>query len=594
MRTTIRVKHMLWFLAFVSGVGSIKAQSATVQVPMGRQVANSHLIVEGQVIQKQAMWDEDYQNIYTVNTVQVYKVFKGELNPVIQVITPGGTVGLDSESVHPSLHLNMNDIGLFMLEESILYINPASELPKYRAYSDAQGFFQYNFAENIAANSHTRYKGITTSLYDVIATYTQRPFTAVTSFNVEEHLPGNNTGLPQDIMAITGFTPTTASAGTKTVLTITGSGFGNTKGSVKFKDPDTGGNTLYAALNTQIVSWTNTQIKVEIPTNAGTGTVVVETNTGTSMSSLGVLTIEYSETTVISDSVFPGINVAYANQHVNKNSNEGYVFNLYSGFAITSGAEEAFSRALNTWVCDTGVNWVIGDNSNVNTTAADNLNIVRFDSGNELPEGVLGRCTTRSSGCFVEGGTSIEWYVKELDLRFNDTTNFNYSIDTPGNLQYDFESIALHELGHGHLLSHVIDTNEVMNYNIANGEMNRELSLFDVSGGADIHIRSTNFPVCNENTMTNATCNTTAIEEFSEESILIYPNPVADVLYLDNTEGAALERANVFDLEGRLILTSILAGNYTSQIDLSGVSNGIYLLQVQIADSSFSRKIVKE
>ena len=58
------------------------------------------------------------------------------------------------------------------------------------------------------------------------------------------------------------------------------------------------------------------------------------------------------------------------------------------------------------------------------------------------------------------------WYSNNMDIRFNSTTNWNYGPSATAGGQYDFETVALHELGHAHGLAHLIDgTNtEVMHY----------------------------------------------------------------------------------------------------------------------------------
>ena len=62
--------------------------------------------------------------------------------------------------------------------------------------------------------------------------------------------------------------------------------------------------------------------------------------------------------------------------------------------------------------------------------------------------------------------------------------------------QYDFESVAVHELGHGHELGHVINTLEIMNYSIANGQSKRVLSTNDLAGGNAVMARNASGTVC--------------------------------------------------------------------------------------------------
>src|SRR5688572_14684048 len=53
-----------------------------------QRIAESGLIVEGDVIAQKSFWDSRHQNIYTANLINVYKVFKGGFSGgQIEVIT---------------------------------------------------------------------------------------------------------------------------------------------------------------------------------------------------------------------------------------------------------------------------------------------------------------------------------------------------------------------------------------------------------------------------------------------------------------------------------------------------------------------------
>ena len=57
--------------------------------------------------------------------------------------------------------------------------------------------------------------------------------------------------------------------------------------------------------------------------------------------------------------------------------------------------------------------------------------------------------------------------------------------------QADFETVALHELGHAHQLSHVIMLGAVMHYAVEGGSTARTLSANDTAAGNFITSRST-------------------------------------------------------------------------------------------------------
>ncbi len=126
------------------------------------------------------------------------------------------------------------------------------------------------------------------------------------------------------------------------------------------------------------------------------------------------------------------------------------------------------------------MNWTVGAVTAINIVAPDTINIVRFDVGSELPAGVLGRCTSWYGGC---GSDPSIWVVGEIDVVFNDATNWQFGPADPTVAQVDFESVAVHELGHGQQLNHIISPGAVMHFSIGGGTKARVLGAGDITGG---------------------------------------------------------------------------------------------------------------
>lgn len=70
----------------------------------------------------------------------------------------------------------------------------------------------------------------------------------------------------------------------------------------------------------------------------------------------------------------------------------------------------------------------------------------------------------------------------------------------------------------------------------------------------------------------------------------IYPNPVNDILNIQNTDNISIDRISVFDFSGKLILTM---NGHTDQINLEGVAKGVYVLQIGSEGKSYKKKIIK-
>jgi len=305
-------------------------------------------------------------------------------------------------------------------------------------------------------------------------------------------------------VSITSFSPSTVQAGKAVILTINGSGFGATRGSgrVEFSNANNGGATIdVEPLSTEYVSWSDTQIKLKVPTDAGTGVFRVTNNSGSSALSNTSLTVEYNLTNVSYN------NRRYRTNMVDADGSGGYVLKYHTELYNNTQARNAFRRALDTWRCNgTGVYFDDNGTTNIDQAAGDGVNVVRFDNGNELPAGVLGQSYSYFIGC--NGGTT--WVLDETDLVFNDGTNWNYDAadNSTANNQYDFETVALHELGHSHQLGHVINTNDVMHYALANGTERRTLSTNDLNAGNDVISFSQGS--CGKNDMQSYNCQTLA------------------------------------------------------------------------------------
>jgi hypothetical protein len=119
----------------------------------------------------------------------------------------------------------------------------------------------------------------------------------------------------------------------------------------------------------------------------------------------------------------------------------------------------------------------------INTDARDGVNVVSFDDATELPAGVLGTMYSYFSGCSTGGGP-LNWVLVETDYIYDGERNWQYGPAAPVNGQSDFETVSLHEQGHGILLGHIIKPGAVMHHVLISGTQNRVLNpTNDVAGG---------------------------------------------------------------------------------------------------------------
>jgi len=221
----------------------------------------------------------------------------------------------------------------------------------------------------------------------------------------------------QGLPSITNILPSSASAGTNSIVRITGNNFGAVRGSGKVLFFYKSGEPKIESTNYQ--SWSDTQIECEVPigiindypASASSGPVTVSTASGTSAGYNFDITFSYG-----------GVKWSGASPliplRINENTND-----------ITGEGNEVITAA-STWT-NAGANFgFYYDGTTTNTDATS-------DGKNQILWGT-------TSGSLA---TAYYWYVGnnlvEADIVFND--GYNWSKDGS---QYDVQSIALHELGH--------------------------------------------------------------------------------------------------------------------------------------------------
>jgi PKD repeat protein len=453
------------------------AQCLMYPVLLSERVPQSNTIIEGKVINQQSFWNAAHNKIYTSNLIEVYKTFKNTTTPYVEIITEGGIVGTDKHVFEPTLELEVGDVGVFTLNQN----NQPAQFGKtvYDAYASAQGFIKYDPNTNTAFEPFNNYQNASSTLYNTIAQYTGANYVQIKSINPFQ-INASAVNTTQAVAAITSFSPTTITAGTFSVLTINGSGFGtvSTPSLVAFKNADDGGATTISPIADDIISWSATQIQVRVPSKAGTGVIRVN-----GINSSSALTIPYSHINVTN------ANIVYNTKHINQ-SGGGYTWTYNTGFNTNAPAKAAFQRSLQSWRCATYINWpTASTTSSISASASDGVNIVTFNSS--LGAGILGQCGSYFQGCSVSG--IIQFYVAELDIQFANSPGggtWQYGPAAPGGSQYDFESVTVHELGHGHQLGHVIKTSDLMHYALSNGQSKRNLNTDDLNGGLAVMVRN--------------------------------------------------------------------------------------------------------
>jgi hypothetical protein len=465
------------------------SQCMVVPVSLNERVTNSDVIVEGVVSEKETFLEPSTGAVYTMNKIDVKAWLKNKQQTAyIYTRTEGGVYKNRATTVYPSLQLQQNGTYVLFLNKTAAKKENAqlrmrnAAIAQTTPYAGIQGAFTETlglFTDVLQNEKQTE-----TVLLQKIKLLTGQE--ALTP-DGKRYQPTIKQSTLNRTMAITSISPSTVRAGTTDAadeVTITGSGFGATAGTVYFSNADNGGATFIASgLSSDIINWSDNSITVKVLSAAGTGPVNIN---GTFMSPTN-LTVQYAHLAVEHD--FFGFASVTRQRYLlrNLNGSGGYTFQLNNSFAANTDAATAFYVAVNTWRNATHVNFTVSGTTSVATSANDGVNAVYFNPA--IAAGTLAVCTSNFNAAATAGCTqeNTVWWLSDMDIQFKDVptagTTWQYGPGAPTAAQYDFQSVALHELGHAHGLGHVIAPGEVMHYAIANGATARMLSTNDIAAG---------------------------------------------------------------------------------------------------------------
>lgn len=541
------------------------------------QISIADRIIEGEVV-RQESWLGPDGNIYTTNTIEVHRVFKGFAETEIEVISEGGVLGNTMQIVTPGAKFRLGAYGLIEVADDA-----------FRGIQSlAIGFYP------IDEMSGTVYRMKNVFNRDDLYELVHRSV-GQSSMQMVEAAPTETVHVQRSIPQITSIEPLSITAGTKSILTISGSGFGSEQGTgfVAFRNANDGGQSFVSVpIGPHYVSWSDTEIKMYVPstslyssTVAGTGEVRVINNQGDYGHSTQYLNVSYAQCEVVYSEILNETQLVGIN-------NGGYLFQKNPALQSLMGGLPMVRHALEKWSCNTRVNFDLSEEPSEQASFAnDGINLLGLSAPGQLPSYMLGRTLTTFSGCGTSNG--IQWNLIEVDILMNGDMDWWTSDLHPAPNRYDLTTALLHELGHAHLLQHNSNINSPMYFQLMPGSMRRDLHPeADIAGGNYITTLSVESPwnCSNENHQFQEEngCDLSLInglDDDVENDMLAYPNPFNDFLELKGSwSGQA--KYTLVDALGR----TIMAGSVTSdkqRLDTSQLPIGFYLLQ--IADSNIQQ-----
>ncbi len=77
----------------------------------------------------------------------------------------------------------------------------------------------------------------------------------------------------------------------------------------------------------------------------------------------------------------------------------------------------------------------------------------------------------------------------------------------------------------------------------------------------------------------------------TSNQIILYPVPSTGVIYFKMGSSINIETINLYNIQGNLIKNYTL---FNKSLDISNLSNGIYLMKIKTNKNTYIRKIIKK
>ncbi|KAB1062052.1 T9SS type A sorting domain-containing protein, partial [Salibacter halophilus] len=437
-------------------------------------------------------------------------------------------------------------------------------------------------------------------------------------------------------MNITGMAPLQVNGGTGDIVTIMGNFFGSTKGTIMMRNADDGGASWIPLDDYDITQWTDNEIKIRVPStlpiNAtnpnqlkvpGSGKIKVITQSGSTQQTDTTLEVYYSwrndfRQNLSKSKIFlAGVDSVYDENSTNQQL--GYSFIPNPNIANNSNALGCIRKAIDDWVCATEIRWQLDDSVAVISDTSDKNSTIRF--GNTGASNILGQTHVWHRVCNDPNNNTMA-FNPDIDITLSNAPNQNWFYDSTGTQPqpagtYDFYSVILHELGHGHLLKHVNQTDDLMYYHakidqnnpIPWNERMTYFSLANLDGGQAIVNQSqpVDFSNCTKHDypmtpLQKDNCSvslyTDKLKEPRETDLTAYPNPFERFAKLEfELERQANVGLKLYSLDGRLVRSTparqYTPGQHRMEINGNDLHSGLYIAILAIGSNEYPVKLIK-
>lgn len=413
-------------------------------------------------------------------------------------------------------------------------------------------------------------------------------------------------------------------AGTGDILTIDGNNFGNIKGNISMKNAD--GLPDYIALDKyDITQWTNSQIKIKVPSivdsadfngtvynkhPVGSGPLKVTDAYGTTSTSPFVY-INYAVAN--GSKLYNGVN-AKTNVLLYSDNNDG-IYHYKLNANITNPLMiDCIKAAIRRWRCTTGMPIVL-DNGTVtnNINNNDGINVILLNNISNLDihattwNHTISACSNDSTIPIPLFGNDIEINQNQTRFIYDTTGSKNIPVDS-----IDFFATIMHELGHAIGLKHVLNLDMIMIYGADNSIITpvNKRNLFiknnDLASGnymVNNSLVTPNGLNCAYNYAlniqpTNCTWNNSLSNINSDLlEFKAFPNPFNTTINLEfNANQKTIATLVIYDVMGNKVYDNkeinVKSGSNNFTVSNLNLSNGLYFINLFIDGENITCKII--
>lgn len=437
---------------------SENAAALMLKLSLEELASGADSIIVGQVVHRKSHWNRNQTDIFTQVVISIDERLKGNVNSGrIFVSVPGGKVG--------DTTVEVTDVPDFSLgEKVVIFIRPLTDKQVAEdglgnagddaAWFQIHGGFQGRFLVQDGKVGNLPLLKFKERIAKALAGEIQ-------SFPEFENMLNSESA--SSFQTITGITPSSASAGTDSLITISGSNLGALQGTPFFYYK----NNEYYGCQSCVSSWSDLNVVLNVPVfkasngysaSAGSGPVYLTTPGGDKSNSFP-FTVTFS---------YGGSKWAGASPVVE--------------FKVNPNGDDAILKAVqgaaDTWnaVPNKSFSFKYAGATAAIKTATNKINEIVWA---DLQYGVIGQTSFRSTG----------GVITECDIAFN--TKFKWSTDnaTPDNAM-DVHTVALHEMGHwlnlrdlyGNVSGYPTDIDKVMYGFGGYGIQRKNLTLYDSMG----------------------------------------------------------------------------------------------------------------